>query len=92
MLFSESFILIIMTGLMSFGVSKYKFPCKSFGTWFNGEITALNVLCGGFAFIVFGFIDNAGLFCGGCYLDEVFQLLPGSKDANVKYFYKIKKY
>lgn len=33
--------------------------------------------------VVFGFIDNAGLFFGGCYLDEVFALLPGSEDANV---------
>eukprot|EP00335_Anophryoides_haemophila_P000050 CAMPEP_0204821484 /NCGR_PEP_ID=MMETSP1018-20131115/20874_1 /ASSEMBLY_ACC=CAM_ASM_000518 /TAXON_ID=46462 /ORGANISM="Anophryoides haemophila, Strain AH6" /LENGTH=107 /DNA_ID=CAMNT_0051933033 /DNA_START=354 /DNA_END=677 /DNA_ORIENTATION=+ len=33
--------------------------------------------------VVFGFIDNAGLFFGGCYLDEVFSLLPGSDDANV---------
>lgn len=33
--------------------------------------------------LVFGFIDNAGLFFGGCYLDEVFALLPGSEDANV---------
>lgn len=34
--------------------------------------------------IIFGFIDNAGLFFGGCYLDEVFALLPGAEDANVK--------
>lgn len=33
--------------------------------------------------IVFGFIDNAGLFFGGCYLEEVFALLPAASDANV---------
>jgi len=33
--------------------------------------------------IVFGFIDNAGLFFGGCYLDEVFEKLPGGNDTNI---------
>lgn len=33
--------------------------------------------------VVFGFIDNAGLFFGGCYLDEVFSKLPGGTDANI---------
>lgn len=36
-----------------------------------------------FAYIVFGFIDNAGLFFGGVYLDELFEKLPGGLDANV---------
>lgn len=36
-----------------------------------------------FSNIVFGFIDNAGLFFGGCYLDEIFEKLPGGYDANV---------
>ena len=51
--------------------------------WFNGLLSARHILVGGGAFIIFGFIDNAGLFFGGCYLDEVFELLPGSEDANV---------
>jgi len=33
--------------------------------------------------IVFGFLDNAGLFFGSNYLDEVFELLPGAADANI---------
>lgn len=33
--------------------------------------------------IVFGFIDNAGLFFGGVYLEELFEKLPGGDDANV---------
>lgn len=51
----------------------------------NGEagVTAETVIIGMMANTVFGFIDNAGLFFGGCYLDEVFALLPGSDDANV---------
>mmetsp|Transcript_39584 Transcript_39584/g.60857 ORF Transcript_39584/g.60857 Transcript_39584/m.60857 type:complete len:121 (-) Transcript_39584:45-407(-) len=36
-----------------------------------------------FANIIFGFVDNAGLFFGGCYLEELFSKFPGSKDANV---------
>ncbi len=36
-----------------------------------------------FANIIFGFIDNAGLFFGGVYLDEIFAKLPGGLDANV---------
>lgn len=70
-------------GLISWGVSHYKYPCKSSGKWFNGDLTAKNVFVGMGSFVIFGFIDNAGLFFGGCYLDEVFALLPGSKDANV---------
>ena len=33
--------------------------------------------------VVFGFIDNAGLFFGGVYLEELFEKLPGGDDANV---------
>lgn len=33
--------------------------------------------------IVFGFIDNAGLFFGGVYLEELFAKLPAADDANV---------
>ena len=33
--------------------------------------------------LVFGFMDNAGLFFGATYLDEVFELFPYSEDANV---------
>lgn len=33
--------------------------------------------------LVFGFMDNAGLFFGATYLDEVFEMFPGAEDANV---------
>ena len=74
-----------MFGLFSYGIQKYKLPCTSFAVWINGVngVNAKTVLVGMGGNIVFGFIDNAGLFFGGCYLDEVFELLPGSKDANV---------
>ena len=76
-----------MMGFISWGVSKYKFPCKSANLWFNGILDLKHIVVGMGSFIIFGFIDNAGLFFGGCYLEEVFQLLPGSKDANVKIFF-----
>jgi hypothetical protein len=60
-------------------------PCTNFSIWFNGEggVSAKTVIVGMSANLVFGFIDNAGLFFGGCYLEELFALFPGSKDANV---------
>lgn len=33
--------------------------------------------------LIFGFIDNAGLFFGCSYLDEIFAKLPGASDSNV---------
>lgn len=33
--------------------------------------------------LIFGFIDNAGLFFGCSYLDEIFEKLPGASDTNV---------
>jgi len=41
------------------------------------------ILVGMTASTVFGFLDNAGMFFGSNYLDEVFQTLPYSQDANV---------
>jgi len=33
--------------------------------------------------IIFGFIDNFGLFFGANFLDEWFMMLPKADDANV---------
>lgn len=81
----SSLILIVWFGCMSYGVYQYKRPCGSFNNWFNGDegVTVTTILVGMFANIIFGFIDNAGLFFGGVYLEEVFALLPGGDDANV---------
>lgn len=46
-------------------------------------MTVGTIAVGMFSNIVFGFIDNAGLFFGGVYLDELFEKLPGGLDANV---------
>lgn len=78
-------VLMVWFGLMSYGVFQYKEPCKDASDWFNGDggVTVSTVIVGMAANIVFGFIDNAGLFFGGVYLEELFEKLPGGDDANV---------
>ena len=85
MLFAISFWLMVMFGMVSYGVQRYNYPCTNADIFINGTegITLKSVLVGMGGNIIFGFIDNAGLFFGGCYLDEVFELLPGANDANV---------
>lgn len=53
--------------------------------WFNGNSDnfMLSLGVGLASNIVFGAIDNGGLFFGASFLDEWFQNLPGSDDANV---------
>lgn len=41
------------------------------------------VIVGMITMFVFGMMDNAGLFFGSTYLDEVFEMFPNSQDANV---------
>jgi len=81
---SQSLFAIIMFCVIGYGVSLYEYPCRGFAEFINnGDVTVSNVFVGFGANIVFGFIDNAGLFFGGCYLEEVFALLPAASDANV---------
>ena len=76
---------MIWFGVMSWGVYQYRQPCGSANEWFNGSegVTLSTIVVGMFANVIFGFIDNAGLFFGGVYLDELFEKLPGGLDANV---------
>ena len=78
-----SLILIISFGVKSFGVALQMFPDTTFNYWFNGDISGVSIVMGFSTNILFGFIDNAGLFFGCSYLDELFELLPGASDANV---------
>ena len=77
--YDKAIRLIVQSGFL------IKNPCGSVSEWFNGDegVTIGTVIVGMFSNIIFGFIDNAGLFFGGCYLDELFSKLPGSDDANV---------
>lgn len=56
----------------------------SFDRWFNSlDSSVMGALVGGVTMLVFGFMDNAGLFFGSTYLDEIFEMFPGTEDANV---------
>lgn len=52
--------------------------------WFNGDAISLeSILVGMVSNIIFGFIDNAGMFFGASFMDEWFLMLPKAEDANV---------
>ena len=52
-------------------------PLQTFWRWINGSETGLaNVLVGMASGVVFGFVDNAGLFMGMEILDDLFRKLP----------------
>lgn len=82
--------MVSVSGIMSYVVHVFRYDTlASFSKWFNGlepETTTAFMIIVGVGMvknIVFGFLDNAGLFFGSNYLDEVFEKLPGSADANV---------
>lgn len=53
--------------------------------WLNGDNVSLKSIAVGMTSgVVFGFVDNAGLFLGMEALDSVFEKLPFGKEANVK--------
>lgn len=57
----------------------------TFGAWFNGDsVDMKSILVGMTSGVVFGFVDNAGLFLGMDQLDSLFQRLPLGHEANVK--------
>lgn len=70
---------------MGYSIHVWSNSCLTFGTWFNGlkGLTGLTIVVGMSCNVVFGFIDNAGLFFGASFLDEIFEKLPGGSDANV---------
>jgi len=82
---SMTLTLFIGFGFTSWFIYYWKVgPSASVNVWFNGEdLSGLSIVVGCFANIIFGFIDNAGLFFGANFLDEWFQMLPGADDANV---------
>lgn len=70
---------------MSYSFHLYVKDTNTSESWFNGPqgVTAESILVGMMTNFIFGFIDNCGLFFGGSFLDEVFELLPGGDDGNV---------
>jgi len=56
----------------------------TFLRWLNGHPLSFNsIMVGLVSNIIFGFIDNFGLFFGANFLDEWFMMLPKADDANV---------
>lgn len=52
--------------------------------WFNGQkVTKKGIMVGMASGVVFGMIDNLGLFLGMSALDEKFKQLPGGRYENV---------
>lgn len=78
-------VLFIGFGIIAWFTYRWKIgPNASFSTWLNGENLSFTSIMVGFGSnIIFGFIDNFGLFFGSNFLDEWFLMLPGSDDANV---------
>jgi hypothetical protein len=78
-------IMFISFGIISWFGSTWKNKDITRSIWFDWDADnfLLSLVVGLSSNIVFGFIDNAGLFFGASFLDEWFQNLPGSDDANV---------
>ena len=94
MLFWLSFYISAQFACYSWAVRIWTNPCGTFLIWLNGEGGAsfATIMVGATCNIVFGFVDNGGLFIGldflvdNCILyfqEEFFALLPASDDANV---------
>ena len=63
-------ILIITSGAVSYAMYKEKNPKSNFNEWFNGKnFSFKSILVGMCSGIIFGFIDNAGLWYGMDALD-----------------------
>lgn len=85
MLLVESVVMCTGPGFISYYQHMYRFgDAGNFNRWFNSlDASFLGIAVGSVSMLVFGFIDNAGLFFGSAYLDEFFEHLPASDDANV---------
>ena len=75
-------IISFIMGSISFEIAKQR-ACKegkeplTFNKWFNGKVSLESIMVGMMSGMVFGFIDNAGLFYGMEALDQYMEKLPG---------------
>lgn len=76
-------VAICVCGIIAFFVQKSNDANLDCSMFMNGRITALSVIVGMVSGLVFGFIDNAGLFFGMDYLDPVFSKLPSGAEPLV---------
>ena len=88
-LIGGSLALIIAFGFVAYRMANKRYREKngknlSVREWFNGQhVTKKGVIIGMASGIVFGFIDNFGLYMGMSALDPYFKKLPGGNYANV---------
>jgi len=83
------FLLIVLAVTGVLGYSSYikwkkNNPDGTLKTFFNGkDMTSKSILVGMASGLIFGFIDNFGLFMGMSVLDPLLKKLPFAKDPNV---------
>ena len=84
-LFLLSIIIVTaLIGRLSFMEWKKKNTDGTFNEYINGSnMTRKGVMVGMTSGLIFGFIDNFGLFTGMEILDPILKLLPGAGDPNV---------
>ena len=85
----RNFLIIIIIATNAAGVMSYKAwkknnPDGTLKEFFNGKsMTHKSILVGMSSGLIFGFIDNFGLFMGMSILDPLLKQLPGAGDGNV---------
>lgn len=83
------FLLVVVAityfvGVMSYREWKKSNPDGTVKEYFNGQNpTTKKIMVGMASGLIFGFIDNFGLFMGMSILDPVIKKLPGASDTNV---------
>jgi hypothetical protein len=76
-------VAICLAGVASFAVARTHDENLNPLQFMNGNITGLSIAVGMASGLVFGFIDNAGLFFGMEYLDPVLSKLQNGHEPNV---------
>jgi hypothetical protein len=82
-------IVAFIMGSISFEIAKRR-ACRegkkplTFSRWFNGKVSLESIAVGMMSGMVFGFIDNAGLFYGMEALDQYMEKLPNGCYRNVQ--------
>jgi hypothetical protein len=77
-------VITYLAGILSYREWKKSNPQGTVKEYFNGQNpTTKKIMVGMASGLIFGFIDNFGLFMGMSILDPLLKKLPGAGDANV---------
>lgn len=76
-------VVILVFGVVAYNVQKTNEPNLNMNQFLMGNMTALSIGVGMMSGLVFGIIDNAGLFFGMEYLDPVLSGLPNGHEPLV---------